>query len=280
MSILNIRFRSIAVVAISSVLLMGCAKKVGYAMQAAGEPLPKVSNMEVTSRQASTLAYEHRLEIEIDKELLTTRVEAVRAACVVDQAKVCTLLEISNQSRNEVPRGSIKVRIAPEILDTLAKLAAEGGRVVNRQTTAEDLAEPIADAERQLTLLNLHRERLMDFMRRKDIAVSDLITVSRELATVQSQLDDYGSQRANLRRRVDTELLTINWSPPAEAFQSAESPVLDAVKSFGANFKEAIAQVITFLAYVLPWLLIGVPAFFLVRWIWVRARARLALRRG
>jgi len=51
--------------------------------------------------------------------------------------------------------------------------------------------------------------------------------------------------------------------------------VSDALKSFGANFKEAVAQVITFLAYVVPWLVIVIPGFMLVRWSW----RRVALRR-
>jgi hypothetical protein len=277
--------RSVVIVAVFTVLLGACAKRANEESQpyAARLELPKVANIQSERRQDAsnhnTLAYEHHLQIEIDKALLAARIEAVKAACVADKETGCTLLEISNQNSEDVPQGSIKVRIAPAGVDTLAKLAGEGGRVAHRQTTAEDLAQPIADTERQLALLNLHRERLTEFMRRKDISVSDLITVSRELAGVQSQLDSFGSQHANLRRRVDTELLTITWTPPPETYRSAQSPVLDALKSFGANFKEAISQVITFLAYVLPWLLIAIPAVVLLRGAWRRGGAWWA-RRG
>jgi hypothetical protein len=111
-------------------------------------------------------------------------------------------------------------------------------------------------------------------MARKDIQIEQLITVSRELATVQTQLEEFGAQKANLRRRVDTELLTMTWRAPLSAYQSAKAPIADAIKAFGANFREAVAQVVTFLAFVLPWLIIVVPLAWVVRraWRWLRRR--------
>jgi hypothetical protein len=221
----------------------------------------------------NTLAYEHNVNIETPEEKLAARIEAVRAACNADKANGCTLLEISNLLVNEVPQGSVRMRVAPGSVNTLIALASEGGRVVNSRTYAEDLAQPMADTDRQLSLLNLHRQRLTEFMGRKDIGVEQLITVSKELASVQSQIEHFDSQRANLRRRVDTELLTLNWSAPVSAYQSAQTPVRDALKSFGSNFREAVAQVLVFLAYVLPWLVIVVPGLILVRWLWRRVGA-------
>jgi hypothetical protein len=256
-----------------------CEKKFAAA-EYATTAAPKVTNLASPREKNNSLAYEHRLSIEIAKELLAERVEAVRAACIADTENGCTLLEISDQSRQEVPEGSVRMRIAPKGVDTISKLAAEGGSVTSRLTSAEDLAQPIADTERQLALLNLHRERLMELMRRKDIGVSDLITVSRELATVQSQLEEFGAQKANLRRRVDTELLSINWSPPLGTFQSAQSPITDALRSFGADFREAVGQIIVFLAYLLPWLAIGIPALILLRWLWRRIGVWVARQRA
>jgi hypothetical protein len=226
------------------------------------------ANAPMERQPDNTLAYEHNVNIETPVEKLAARVEAVRAACNADKASGCTLLEISNLLVNEVPQGSVRLRVAPGSVNTLIQLASEGGRVVNSRTYAEDLAQPMADTDRQLSLLNLHRQRLTEFMSRKDIGIEQLITVSKELASVQAQIEQFDSQRANLRRRVDTELLTLNWSAPVSAYQSAQTPVMDALKSFGSNFRDAIAQVLIFLAYVLPWLVILVPGLILVRWLW------------
>lgn len=269
------------VAALLSVTAMGCSKKVEGS---AAEPLPsfnavagkvragfappQVVNVEQQASADKTLAYEHTMSVEIEGALLAARIEAVEAACKAVKEGGCTLLEIANNQRNAVPTGRVRLRLSPSSVGDIRTVASEGGKAVDSRTSAEDLAQPLADTDRQLALLNLHRQRLTEFMSRKDMKVADLITVSRELATVQSQLDEFGAQRANLRRRVDTELLTIEWSPPFTAYQSASSPILDALKSVGANFKEAIGNIITFLSVLLPWLVIAVPGLFLIRWLW------------
>ena len=276
--------KQLAVVIVAVATIAGCSNK-QEAMRAASfgaemEMKPVMAAAPMDRRQDSTLAYEHTIEIETPKELLAARVGVVRDACNADKQNSCTLLEISNSAADDVPHGSVRLRIAPGGVGTLIKLAGEGGKVIDSRTHAEDLAQPLADTERQLALLNLHRQRLMEFMGRKDIGVEQLITVSRELAGVQTQLEEYGSQRANLRRRVDTELLTLSWRAPVTAYQSAQTPVADALRSFGANFREAVSQVIVFLAYVLPWLVIIVPGLMLVRWLWRRTSAWLGRRRS
>jgi hypothetical protein len=266
----------------AALIVTGCSNK-QEAMRATAsgakmEMQPMMAAAPMDRRQDSTLAYEHTIEIETPKELLAARVGVVRDACYADKQHGCTVLEISNSTADDVPHGSVRLRLAPGGVDTLIKLASEGGKVIDSRTHAEDLAQPLADTERQLALLNLHRQRLMEFMGRKDIGVEQLITVSRELASVQTQLEQYDSQRANLRRRVDTDLLTLSWRAPVTAYQSAQTPVADAIRSFGANFREAIAQVVIFLAYVLPWLVIAVPGLVAIRWLWRWIGARLQRR--
>jgi hypothetical protein len=108
-------------------------------------------------------------------------------------------------------------------------------------------------------------------MKNKSLTVDQLITVSRELASVQSQIEQFSTTRANLRRRIDTDLLTINLAVPQGDLFAAQSPVLEALQSFWNEMKQALAQVITFIAVLLPWLLVLVPGVFLVRWLWRRA---------
>lgn len=105
-------------------------------------------------------------------------------------------------------------------------------------------------------------------MKSKEIKVEELITVSKELANVQTQIDAYSTERANLRRRVATELLTINLSPPGHDYAVRETPVMDSLRLFGSMFREAIGHVITFIAYAVPWLVIVIPGLILLRLFW------------
>lgn len=96
---------------------------------------------------------------------------------------------------------------------------------------------------------------------------------------MQTQIDSSSTERANLRRRVDTELLTISLSPPILDYAAQRTPVRDSLGEFGSMFREAIGQVITFLAFLLPWLVIIVPGLFLLRLFW-RWMGRWLNRRG
>jgi uncharacterized protein DUF4349 len=231
----------------------------GQVAQASAPAIPRTSD---------SLAYEHMVSIELSKVDIASRVLEVQNACVSSKEFGCTLLDISTEGRRGVPSGSIRMRLAPAGVDPIIAVAAKDGEIVTRNTHAEDLAQPIADTERELALMTTHRDRLFELQKRKDLNVDQLITVSKELATVQTQIDALGTQRANLRRRVDTDLLTINLSLPREESSREQHPVRDALRSFTGQFWEGVGMVIDFIAYFLPWLLVIIPGLFLLRLFW------------
>ena len=225
-----------------------------------------------------TLAYEHTVTIEIVKVLLPARLREIEAACRAVPAAGCTILDVSLNSREDLPNGNIRMRLAPDGIESIIALASKDGTVIARTSHAEDLAEPISDTERRLALMNVHRDRLAEFMKSKDLKVEQLIAVSRELADVQSQIDALGTQRATLRRRVDTDLLTIQLSLPLQVYAANQSPVTEALRDFGHDFRTAIGMMIRFLAVLIPWLVIILPGLFLLRLFWRWMGRKLARR--
>ncbi|MFC4313487.1 DUF4349 domain-containing protein [Steroidobacter flavus] len=270
------------IVACCLVLISGCSKEMaGVSPASAPMETRLISEFAPAAqggRQLGTLAYEHSISIETSREVLPARVREIEAACNADRASNCTVLEVTLQSNQDLPSGHIRMRLAPDGVEPIITLASKDGEVTSRNTSAEDLAEPVADTERQIALMTLHRDRLTEFMKNKDIKIEQLITVSKELATVQSQLDSLSTQRANLRRRIDTELLTINLSLPRQTYLSEQSPVKDALRSFGSNFREAVAMVISFFAVLLPWLIVILPGLFFLRLFWQWIGRKLARR--
>jgi hypothetical protein len=221
-----------------------------------------------TEARENTLAYEHTVSIELSKELVSVRLRELEAACAADRASDCTMLQMEMRASDDVPSGFIRLRLARRGVEPIIDLASKDGEVQARSTHAEDLAQPIADTERQLALLTLHRDRMTELMKSKDIKIDQLIALSKELATVQTQIDSYSTERANLRRRVATELLTVNLSPPGRDYAVQETPVMDSLRLFGSMFREAIGDVITFVAFVVPWLVIIIPGLILLRLFW------------
>jgi len=275
-------------------LLAGCEQKLGEGfaertaltegpvagVAASRQPPPPAPQPPERFRHAagSTLAYEHTVSVELAAALIAERIRQLQTACASRKESECTLLDVSLESERSVPSGNVRMRLAPVAVDALVAVAAQGGKIISRKTHAEDLAEPVADTERELALLSSHRDRLEGFLRGGGLKVEQLIAVSRELSSVLTQIDELNTRRANLRRRIDTELLTIELAPPFEAYGAQQTPVHDALKSFGTDFLRAIAQVITFVAFLVPWLIIIVPGLFLLRLLW-RTISRWLTRR-
>jgi hypothetical protein len=261
----NIRFGFLCALA-----LVGCARHEtgGRALLQTAATFSTGVADETTKRAGSSLAYEHTVSIELQKDTLAARIKDIRSACEARKDLVCTLLDVDDRTELEVPAGHMRMRVAPAAVDAVIEIAAKGGRITSRGTHAEDLAEPISDTERELAMLSTHRDRLSEFVKRKDLTVDQVISLSKEISSAQTQIDSLNSRRANLQRRLDTELLTINLSPPREAYAQGQTPIQDAARSFGVDFRDAVAQVIRFTASLIPWLVIIVPGLVLLRLFW------------
>lgn len=263
------RVLSRAVLIAGLVAVCGCSRVENTSIGSSPE-LSMPSTIATLDRpEDSTLAYEHAVTVEVPSERLLERLEAVRSACAADRANACTILDVSRSESGGVPSGRLVARLAPAGVDPLVAAASEAGKILSATTHAEDLAQPVADADRRIAELGVYRERLDGFMRRKDMGVADLLTVSKELATVQTELDQLARQRATLQRRIDTDLLTIELQPPLTDVLASSSRVGDAFRSFFSNMADSFASLLEFLAFFLPWLPIAVLGFLGLRWLWI-----------
>ena len=166
----------------------------------------------------------------------------------------------------------IRVRVKRPGIEKLISLAATGGEVASRNTSAEDLEGPIRDNAKRLDMLRSYREKLLALESKVGSNPEALIKVSQELATVQSELESATGVEARLMERVKMDLLNI--SIQSRTQRGFWSPVKRAASDFGSNLSEGIASAITGLAYLLPWSLILFAAGFVLRKIWRRMRRK------
>jgi ABC-type transporter Mla subunit MlaD len=111
-----------------------------------------------------------------------------------------------------------------------------------------------------------------ELARRPDIKVADLITLAREQASVQQQLESLTQEAAQQKRRIDTNLLTLHFSDA-----NADSVWREFRQSLGkllGNLLEGTANALVALAYGLPFLLLFFPVLLLWRWAWRRVVGR------
>lgn len=219
------------------------------------------------------LAYSHEINIELDGGLIPARVEALRANCAATK-DACSVINLQSANDKYHISAEITLRLAPEKVTEMSTLAAKDATITSQHSTAEELGTATKENEQRLAALKKYREQLDAMLARKDINPDQLIALSRELATTQSQIEELSMDRSRIQRRIDTELLTVRLATPDLRRVNQETPIKDAVARFGANFRYAIAEVISFVAGFIPWLLVLVPGFAATRWLWIRLGRR------
>jgi hypothetical protein len=158
-----------------------------------------------------------------------------------------------------------EVRIAPDKFPPFADiLAAPPSRIVTHSESAGDKTAPMLDIEKRLEVKSALRDRLTAMLR-DPIAKTpaDLITIEKELAGVQGDIESIAAQLDYLRTVTDTVHVVITYDGiAAEAAGLDLSPLVRAVTNVGSTLVWSAANLISFLAAVLPWL----PLVALVMW--------------
>lgn len=234
-------------------ILAGCSKKQEVS------PAPMSGEK---AKAGAMLAYEHMLRIRLPGAAIAERLASARQACETARFGTCNVLRIKQGEHD----AELVVRIVPEGVEPMAKLAAQGGTIGLRQTTAEDLADAVNDNQRQHDLLEKHAQHLAELAARKDIAVTDLIALSHEQASVESQLQSLQAVAANQQRRLDTNRLELHFDD-IDAYSrsgrvgSGFSGLLDQVT-------DGVTDALGLLGYGLPFLILAFPLAMLWRRLW------------
>ncbi|WP_158681682.1 DUF4349 domain-containing protein [Microbulbifer pacificus] len=218
------------------------------------------------------LAYTHRLSIALPSAQLEKSYNRILDWCGAAERYRCTMLQSQLETDNYVS-GRIELRIVPEGVPELLELVSGAGEVTSKATSVEDLGDAIVDNQKRLELLKNYRDRLEVLSGKPNNDVDALIKLAGEMAKVQSDLELASGQRQRLLQRVEMDLVTIYFN--AYTQRSFLFPIKAAIKDFGSKFSRGIADAVTAVAYLLPWLLLLLIALFIVRALW-----RLARRAG
>ena len=219
------------------------------------------------------MAYERSIWVEVEPGEVRGLHERVTTACEsAAAADECVILNASLSEDDGSGSASIQLRAAPEAVRRISDLLAHEGTIERKALRAEDLAEPIGDAERRLKMLQDYRTQLEQLRTQATREVDALIRVTRELSEVQSQIEALSGQQAHLHKRVRTDVLNIHIG--SVGTKSFWRPIATAAEDFRHDFSSAVASFITAMAYVLPWALFLAVAWWVVRRLRARARRK------
>ena len=252
--------------------LAGCDSKSSEGGVVSGSLSEDASFSGEKARAGAYLAYEHYAVIRLDKTTINQRLTEAREACISGRFGTCDLLGIE-LGDEESGSGSLSVRIVPEGVDKLMSMAGEGGKLLRRNTQAKDLAQAVSDNEQVRERLQRQFKTLEQFQDRKDLSVSDMLALAREMAEVQVQLDAAAQQSAQQQRRISTNLLTLNFSSEYQRpgrfdrLGKAFSELLD-------NITDGAAKALEMIGYGTPFVIVLFPLALLARWLWRKTGKR------
>lgn len=223
--------------------------------------------------ESAMLAYEHEVDIRLDAARIPEKVQILRKDCESAKYGACLVLHVS-QSGGRFAKGSLRMRAEPRAIEPLIAAAGEGGDIGERRTRAEDLAVAVRDNILLRDRLRKQHDRLLQFQGRSDLKVADVIALSEQLSKVEAELEAAEREGTVHRRRIETQLLTIEFSPFAREEQRGE--IAAALRDSGDLMAASVGAVIRAVAALLPVLIALIAILGSLRKLWRFARRRKA----
>lgn len=160
--------------------------------------------------------------------------------------------------------GTVKIRVpAAKFNDVISGIRGIG-KVKSQAEHGYDVTEEYFDLETRLAISKQMEERLVALLKTETNKVKDLLEVEKELGRVRGDIEQMEGHKRFLDDRLQLSTITINIFEPHIYTSSVFDPVKDAFSSAGELFMSSIGALIKFFAAVIPWLLIGGPAGWLI----------------
>ena len=232
----------------------------------------------VPQRAGRFLAYTHNRTISVPTDRLRDLLETHMTQCEDAGPENC-LVTSSNVYglETDFASGNLALKASPDwaipFLEGLPESLGEfNSSVYASSTSTVDLTAQIIDTDARLAAQTTLRDRLQQLLESREGDLGELLSVERELARVQSELDSYESQLANLRQRVSMSDINLSYEARVSpTSQSVWRPVTDAFGDFFRNVAFALSSIVTILAFVLPWLPVIVGLIWLFMFLFRKA---------
>jgi hypothetical protein len=208
------------------------------------------------------LAVRQELNVEVPQAQLADAWGQVRDLCATLRCELLTatlLRETPQQPGNAL----LEMRVAPADVDRLLGTLAGVATIVSQNTISEDKTTEVIDVEARIK----NRTDFRDSLR----------LMQRTLSDTQAELDAMAAQRKLLEQQTSKQHIQIQFTPTRALVQggTSYSPIGRALRDAGHVLGESMGALITFVAAVLPWLvLVVLPLGWMLRALWRRRRAR------
>lgn len=145
---------------------------------------------------------------------------------------------------------NINTRVPSDKLDEVVAHVSGLGSLKNEGYSTVDLTEQYSDVENQLKNLYARRNRLRDMMNDKTAKLADVLSVDRELTSVQSTIESLEKRNRSIDRDVAYSSLQIGITQEVRIEKIEQSQW-----KFGKSWKNAVNKLVSFLRKAVDFLM-------------------------
>jgi hypothetical protein len=288
--------KTIALICLVLLIGGGCAKKAAPVVYLSSGPADKESTRSYARSEMAVspsvmgggggvsvlaasryLAVRQKLVVVAPGAQLAKSVEAVIAFCGTIQCEVISS-NITSQTGELAPSGSVSVRLRPGDVDKLIAYVGKQGKVAQHTTETQDKTTNVVDTDARIKNLTEFRDNLRKMLARPAVSVKDLVEIQEKLEEVQAELDGETARRKDLANETEKVAVEIEFrGERTVASVSVFRPIGEALRESASVLAESVASLITAVVAIIPWLIVIVPGgWFLVK-AWRRVRRKRAV---
>jgi|KBSMisStandDraft_5_1062788.scaffolds.fasta_scaffold05275_1 hypothetical protein len=223
-----------------------------------------------------SIAVRHKLTVLSAESDLPKIWEALITFCSAIRCEVISS-SIVTRTQESAPSGAIVIRVVPEDFPKLLTQVEKQGNIVEHTTLSEDKTTQVVDTEARLKNLTSYRDSLRAMLGRPGLNIKDSVEIQEKLTDVQSDLDSETAKRKILANETEKVAVEIEFRVrDASRRRSAFAPLWASLREAGETLAESLGSVITFVVFIIPWILLFLLIGWLLRRLWRKRRGKKA----
>jgi hypothetical protein len=160
---------------------------------------------------------------------------------------------------------SIQVRVpAAEFEPTLADLR-KLGTVSEEGMTTEDVTKAYYDLETRLSVKRQTAARLRELLDTRTGSLADVIAAETELGRVTGEIEQMEGEKRFYDHRVATSTIEVSLLEREGFVSSVTAPIRSAFDHMGEAFGHSVQAIVLMATALLPWAVIGLAGYWIVR---------------
>ena len=246
---------------------IGCSQKSAPSPAPSRAMLMAFGGHAISEQQPRFIAERHKLEVVTSQSELQESWESVLKFCGTIRCEVVSS-SITVKTGASEPSGVIQLRVVPEDLAKLLADVENDGKLGQHTTEREDKTLRVIDTEARIKNLTAFRDNLRGMLGKPSASVRDLVEIQKQLTDTQAELDSEAAQRKVLANETEKVAVEISFHVASSGGAGALGQIWNALSESGSVLADSTASLITVIVAVIPWLVLIIPAFWLLRRIW------------